>query len=83
MIKAIVTRDPDGDTYVELFDGQGKALRHVQIEEIDPGRGYSYEEDWLPRIEEARGMPESDYRTALLSALEEPPGQDYIEGYPA
>jgi hypothetical protein len=79
----LVVRDPDGDTYVDLYRNGWRLDPHeYTIEEVDAGRGYDYKQDWLPRIEEAEALPPSDYRTDLLAALYNPPGRGDIDGWP-
>lgn len=75
----IAVRDPDGGTDVRLYV-DGVRVEGVDVEEVDAGRGYSAF-DWRRRIADAEGQPESDYRTDLLAALNDPPGSSYIEGW--
>jgi hypothetical protein len=78
-IEILHVRDPDGgcDTTVWI-DGVPQATG-VTIEDVDAGRGYT-REYWDERIAETQEAPYTEgFKAALLSALDDPPGDQYIE----
>lgn len=75
-------RDPDGYCDVRLFaDGTALDVDLYGVESVDAGAGHDAEE-WADRIAAAEADPPSDYRNAVVAALNNPPGRrGHITGW--
>lgn len=84
MIEILVVRDPDGDDEIQAWhDGQPVAWPEVRVVVVDAGRGHEYD-DWQ---ESAKDAFENIFQSpkacrAAFDAYADPPGKEYIEGWP-
>lgn len=83
MIEILVVRDPDmADDITVWVDGR-PATHEAHIAYVDAGAGYEYEDwrdnaDWVLR----NGPWSHAAFQAIEAAFEDPPGKDYIDGWP-
>jgi hypothetical protein len=79
----LVTRDPDGPGYVDLWI-EGKTVREPDVVVVDAGRGWEWE-DWTDARDAAILLARAHGPTvagAVRAAHDDPPGGMYVEGKP-
>ena len=85
-VQAIEMMDMDGNPSVQLYiDGEPLKDDDYEIETIDPGRGWDWE-DWLPRIVDAWHVCDkaesTKYDADVFEALVEGAEDKYVENKP-
>lgn len=76
-VETVIVRDPDGGTEVSVYvDGEPvDASEYV----IDAGAGWEWE-DWCERRDSMLAEASPAARAELESALDDPPGGQYVDG---
>ena len=79
-IEILVIRDPDNGTDVHLYI-DGRHTNDAMIWKVDAGAGWEAD-DWLDDYRYAERANITDaFRDAVLEALAEPPGKQYIDDF--
>lgn len=82
MIEILVVRDPDSYNEIRVWQNGIEVSDVVAIVSVDAGAGYDYE-DWRDNAAAAQLVLSSDAaRTACRYAYDDPPGKQYIDGWP-
>lgn len=86
-VQIIHSRDPDSECYIEVYlNGVKLSPADVVIEDIDPGRGHTWEDNWKDRLDEAMAErdrnPHVEYLADRFQALLAGAESQYVEGKP-
>jgi hypothetical protein len=82
VITVLVVRDPDGGNDIQIWNGNVEITQDCHVVEVDPGRGYDYE-NWLEMCTaDVDATQHSIPQRAVLEAYLDPPGTKYIDGWP-
>jgi hypothetical protein len=73
-IQIVHNRSDDPGCSVDVYvDGKRVPYGDVEVEDIDPGRGYDWEESWKPRLDDAMAdrdaHPNDEFAVDVFQAL--------------
>lgn len=82
-VEILLVRDPDGGTDLTVWIDGVRAGDEDYLEfVVDAGRGYTWD-DWVEQATyDAAQAGSAEVKAAVLAAYADPPGLQYIDGWP-
>lgn len=81
-VEILVVTGDEGNDFTIWVDGETETTADVIICEVDPGRGWLYD-DWVESAVAAAATFKTEAaKQAVIAAYADPPGKKYIDGWP-